>query len=261
MPDGGRLTIETRNEILPSDAPKRQLPFPTGSQVVLAVSDTGCGMDADTRERAFEPFFTTKPLGKGTGLGLSTVYGIVRQSDGYINLDSAPGGGTMFEIYLPRVEQAVASQEPEPVQLVDDVTPAASSGTETVLLVEDEEAVRDLTREILEMHGYHVLSASNGHEAIHAYDRHDSRIDLLLTDVVMPVMGGRELARKLTERQNDLKILYASGYADDTVFHEGRLEPSAAFLGKPFTPADLATKVREVLETATDDSSATTQQP
>jgi CheY-like chemotaxis protein len=159
------------------------------------------------------------------------------------------------------VEQAVTSRESEPVQLIDDATPAATSGTETVLLVEDEEAVRDLTCEILEMHGYRVLSASNGHDAIHAYDRYDARIDLLLTDVVMPVMGGRELAQKLTQRQADLKVLYASGYADDTVFHEGKLEPSAAFLGKPFTPADLATKVREVLGSATDDSSSTTRQP
>jgi CheY-like chemotaxis protein len=208
-------------------------------------------MDEQTRKRVFEPFFTTKERGKGTGLGLSTVFGIVRQSGGHIRLESEPGQGTAIWIYFPwRGEAAEA-----PVSRIE--TPAVASapatfeGGGTVLLVEDEEVVRDLAREILRANGYRVVTASHGQEALRVFDAHAGRIDLLLTDVVMPVMGGRELADRLMDRQQDLKVLFVSGYAGDVAFHQGLLETQASFLGKPFSPPELIDKVRTVLASTT----------
>jgi CheY-like chemotaxis protein len=210
---------------------------------MLAVTDTGIGMDAETRARIFEPFFTTKEAGKGTGLGLSTVYGIVKQSGGSITVESQPGRGATFRVYLPRVAQA------GPVR--DAVGgPRRRRGSETVLLVEDEAEVRELTREILENEGYSVLLAADGPGALGVSQQHPGRIHLLLTDVVMPEMSGSELARRLQGRDPDLKVLYTSGYTDDTLVRHGVSESRAALLHKPFTAESLAGKVREVLDGA-----------
>ena len=247
MPDGGRLTIHSFRQHLPGEPTGDDGDLPQGPQVVLVVRDTGHGMDAPTRERVFEPFFTTKERGKGTGLGLSTVYGIVRQSGGHIRLESEPGRGATFWVYFPwRAEPATASR-PDPDDSGRTREISSSSGDETVLLVEDEEVVRDLAREILTMNGYRVVTANQGLDALRAYGAHKGRIDLLLTDVVMPVMGGRELAKRLTARQQDLKVLFVSGYADEVAFHDGLLETRAAFLAKPFTPDELTKKIRDVL--------------
>jgi signal transduction histidine kinase/ActR/RegA family two-component response regulator len=245
MPNGGWLKIETKNVQLPTHGAKSDARLPRGSQVALTISDTGTGMDGQTLERIFDPFFTTKERAKGTGLGLSSVYGIVRQSGGHIRVDSEPEAGTTFRIYLPRrSEEATASareaeEHPE--------APPPPSAQETVLVVEDEDTLRELACEILEMHGYRVVEACNGQDALRVYERHEGTIDLLLTDVVMPVMGGRELARRLEKRQPGLKVLYVSGYTDETVIREGKLEPGAEFLAKPFSPDELASKIREVL--------------
>jgi len=247
MPDGGQLTIHSYRQHLPVETPAGTEELPLGPQVVLVVRDTGHGMDAQTRERVFEPFFTTKERGKGTGLGLSTVYGIVRQTEGHIRIESEPGRGATFWIYFPWRGEAATVPAPEQDHSGAARVAAPASGDETVLLVEDEEVVRDLAREILEMSGYRVVTANQGLDALRAYEAHAGRIDLLLTDVVMPVMGGRELAKRLTARQQDLKVLFVSGYADEVAFHEGLLETRAAFLAKPFTPDELTKKVRGVL--------------
>ena len=247
MPDGGCLTIQTHMQQLPFKVSADAVGLPTGTQVALVVRDTGQGMDEATRERVFEPFFTTKELGKGTGLGLSTVYGIVRQSEGHIRIESKPGRGTTIWVYFPSRGEAVPAIASEPEQAGTERIPELPTGERTVLLVEDEEIVRDLAREILGMNGYRVVTASHGHEALRAYDAHAGRIDLLLTDVVMPVMGGRELARRLTDRQEGLKVLFVSGYSGEVAFHEGLLETRASFLAKPFTPDELIKKVRAVL--------------
>jgi signal transduction histidine kinase/CheY-like chemotaxis protein len=251
MPDGGCLTIQTYKQHLPCDSPDSPAEFPVGTQVALVVRDTGQGMDEGTRERVFEPFFTTKELGKGTGLGLSTVYGIVRQSEGHIRIESEPGQGTAIWIYFPwRGEMAPAFvPQLEDSEIASE--PRRSSGDETILLVEDEEVVRDLAHEILQMNGYRVVTASHGQEALRVYDAHEGRIDLLLTDVVMPVMGGRELANHLAGRQQDLRVLFVSGYSGEVAFHEGLLETRAFFLGKPFTPFELIDKVRRALHAPT----------
>jgi signal transduction histidine kinase/CheY-like chemotaxis protein len=245
MPHGGWLKIETKNEQLPSHGAGSDARLPRGSQVSLTISDTGTGMDGQTLERIFDPFFTTKERSKGTGLGLSSVYGIVRQSGGHIRVESEPGAGTTFRIYLPRrSEEATATVEE--VEQLPEASPAQAV-QETVLVVEDEDALRELAREILEMHGYDVVEACNGQDALRVYEQHEGAIDLLLTDVVMPIMGGRELARHLEKRQSGLKVLYVSGYTDETAIREGKLEPGAEFLAKPFSPDDLASKIREVL--------------
>jgi signal transduction histidine kinase/CheY-like chemotaxis protein len=251
MPEGGQLTIQSFRQHLPAEAPEGSTGSPRGLQVVLVVRDTGHGMDAQTRERVFEPFFTTKERGKGTGLGLSTVYGIVRQSGGNIQLESESGRGTTFWIFFPWRQETVAAAPSEHHSSEPARSPAPSSGNETVLLVEDEEVVRDLAREILDMHGYRVVTASQGLEALRAFETHEGRIDLLLTDVVMPVMGGRELAKRLTAQQTNLRVLFVSGYTDEVAFHDGLLESRASFLAKPFTPDELANKVRDVLATTT----------
>jgi CheY-like chemotaxis protein len=199
-------------------------------------------MDAETQARIFEPFFTTKGTGKGTGLGLSTVYGIVKQSGGYVFVYSEPGRGATFKIYLPRIDEAI---EGVPTATAD---PGQPSGTETVLLVEDEPGVRGFVRETLHLQGYRVLEARHGFEALVIATRHQDPIHLLLTDVVMPQMSGRELADQLVSLRKDLRILYISGYTENAVVHHGVLEPGTAFLQKPFTPDVLIRKVREVLD-------------
>ncbi|MFL5469577.1 MAG: response regulator, partial [Gemmatimonadaceae bacterium] len=215
---------------------------PAGPYVMLAVSDTGIGMDRDTRARVFEPFFTTKEVGKGTGLGLSTVYGIVKQSGGFVWVYSEPGHGTTFKIYLPRVAGGT-----NPVAPVAEVAPE-NRASETILLVEDEETVRNLATRILRKQGYTVLSARHGRQAegIAGEYRHD--IHLVITDVVMPEMGGRDLASALGALRPEVPILYVSGYTDDEIVRRGVLEPTMAFIEKPFTANALLRKVRELLD-------------
>jgi signal transduction histidine kinase/CheY-like chemotaxis protein len=251
MPDGGRLTIQTHTQELPFVDSAEDAGLPTGTQVALVVHDTGQGMNEETLERVFEPFFTTKEPGKGTGLGLSTVYGIVRQSEGHIRIESELGRGTTIWVYFPWRGESASAIAAGPDEAEAGRVQELPAGEKTVLLVEDEEIVRDLAREILGMNGYRVVTASHGHEALRAYDAHAGRIDLLLTDIVMPVMGGRELARRLTERQNDLSVLFVSGYSGEVAFHEGLLETRASFLAKPFTPDELTDKVRAVLAGST----------
>jgi PAS domain S-box-containing protein len=238
MPRGGRLTLATTNLWVGPDDPE----VPPGPYVLLKVTDTGVGMDAATRARAFEPFFTTKEIGKGTGLGLATVHGIVQQSGGHIEVDSEPGQGTTFKVYLPRVD------EPARAGPSHDGVGVPPRGSETVLLVEDDDGVRALSRHVLQASGYRVLEASAGSEALHRFRRSASSIDLLVTDVVMPGLGGTQLAERLRALQPGLKVLYLSGYADDAVVRHGILQAQVNFLQKPFTPAALARKVREVLD-------------
>jgi two-component system cell cycle sensor histidine kinase/response regulator CckA len=240
MSGGGTLTIQTEKMVV-DDGHRRGATFiRPGDYVMLSVSDTGMGMDKETQSRIFEPFFTTKEKGKGTGLGLSTVYGIVKQSGGYVMVQSEEGRGTTFHIYLPRVE-GVAERHPVPV------AHTALGGTETVLLVEDEESVRQLVRETLAAKGYRVVEADNGESGVAVAAKHQGKIDLVITDVVMPGMGGRELVKQLAQTRPETKVLYLSGYTEDAIVSEGTIESGAAFLQKPFTLQNLARKVREVL--------------
>jgi two-component system cell cycle sensor histidine kinase/response regulator CckA len=241
MPQGGRLTIETADVDLDKGFAAQHATVRPGLHVMLSVSDTGVGMDTSIQSHLFEPFFTTKEKGKGTGLGLATVYGIVKQSGGSIWAYSEPGKGTTFKVYLPRVEEA-----PSSVGLV----PAAAvvlGGSETILIVEDEEAVRRLTRRLLEARGYRILEAGNGAEGLAAAREHRDPIHLLLTDMVMPDMTGTELAARLQESRRNLRVLFMSGYTDDAVVRNGLLGPGRLFLQKPFTPDALARKVRAAL--------------
>jgi CheY-like chemotaxis protein len=221
---------------------------------MLEVSDTGGGMDPETRAHLFEPFFTTKEQGKGTGLGLSTVYGTVQQSGGHIAVESEPGQGSTFRVYLPRVAAPVIAPEPRRTGGAPAALPAApaeglvTGRGETILLVEDAARVRAVVREILEMSGYAVLEAHHGAEALELSNRHAGPIHLLVTDVVMPQMSGRELAQRLATLRPDLKVLYMSGYTDDAIVRHGVLASGIAFLSKPFTPDALALKVRELLD-------------
>ncbi len=241
MPNGGRLTIETRNAELDASYVEEHAPVVAGPYVLLAVTDTGTGMDAETKSHVFEPFFTTKALGQGTGLGLATVYGIVKQSGGHVWVYSERGQGAAFKIYLPRVAETAAAA-PRPT------APASLRGSETILLVEDDEAVRTLTRRLLAARGHTVLLASQGEEALRLAQRHEGRIHLLVTDVVMPGMSGRELADRILALLPGIKVLYLSGYTDDAIVRHGVLEPGVAFLQKPFSAEALARKVREVLD-------------
>jgi signal transduction histidine kinase/ActR/RegA family two-component response regulator len=239
MPSGGKLTIETRNVSLDEGYTSTHLGARPGHYVMLSVSDTGCGMDAETKRKVFEPFFTTKEPGQGTGLGLSTVYGIVKQAGGNIWVYSEVGKGTTFTIYLPRVmkmeEMALSQRE-------------AARGTETILVVEDEQMVREIILEILATHGYGVIEARTGAEAFQASERHEGEIDLLITDVVLPGMSGREVAEKFLQASQQTRVLYISGYTESTIVHHGVLTSGTPFLQKPFTADALLRKVRKVLD-------------
>jgi len=245
MPGGGRLTLATANADVDDTDLVQHLPLPTGHYVTLLVGDTGIGMDAETRARVFEPFFTTKELGKGTGLGLATVYGIVRQTGGYIWVDSEPGQGSVFRVYLPRQDAPTSAGAREFSSAAAEPLP---SGHETVLLVEDEAMVRELMRGTLERQGYQVLSAGSGREALSVASAHGGPLNLLVTDVVMPGLRGTDLAARLVPAHPRLRVLYMSGYADDDVLRHGVREGQAAFLQKPFTRVALARRVREVLD-------------
>ncbi|HXZ27734.1 MAG TPA: PAS domain S-box protein [Terriglobales bacterium] len=242
MPKGGKLTLETSNVVLDKDYAREHVAVKPGAYVVISVSDTGVGMDADTCARVFEPFFTTKEQGKGTGLGLSTVYGIIKQSGGYIWVYSEVGLGTTFKVYLPRVDQPAE-------HIPDRGSSRTQRGNETILLVEDEDGVRALVHEVLRKNGYTVLQARHGGEALLLCERHAGTIHLLLTDVVLAQMSGHELALRLSALRPDMKVLYMSGYTDEAIVHHGVLEPGTAFLQKPFTTEALARKVRAVLDT------------
>jgi two-component system cell cycle sensor histidine kinase/response regulator CckA len=244
MPEGGLLTIETANVTLDDAYAARHVEARPGQYVLFTLSDTGVGMDDEVKAHLFEPFFTTKQRGEGTGLGLSTVFGIVKQSGGHIQVDSKVGQGTTFLIYLPRSDEARVSDETSTL----DASEGAAQGTETILVAEDETDVRELAVYILSGLGYQILAAENGLEALTASDEHSGSIHLLLTDVVMPQMNGRELAEQLCARRPGLKVLYMSGYSDDVIAYHGVLEKGANVLNKPFTLEELAQKVRTVLD-------------
>jgi PAS domain S-box-containing protein len=242
MPNGGQLTIETQNVELDETYVRDHLSTKEGRYVMLAVSDTGIGMDAATRARVFEPFFTTKEQGKGTGLGLATVYGIVKQSGGWIWVYSEPGRGTTFKVYLPIVAGVAPPAARSPVP------PRSVGGSETILLVEDEEIVRNLVQKVLKANGYTVLVAASGRDAERVARETAGPIHLLMTDVVLPGINGRQVAQLLTGVRPGIRVLYLSGYTDDVIVHHGVLDPGVAFLQKPFTPAVLGRRVREVLD-------------
>jgi hypothetical protein len=241
MPKGGVLTIETANIQLDADYVSRHLAVRTGPYILLAVSDNGAGMDPATQARLFEPFFTTKGKGRGTGLGLSTVFGIVKQSGGSVDVYSESGRGTSVKVYLPRIDQPAAIESQDPGHV-------ARRGTETILLVEDDEMVRHLVRETLVREGYRILDAADPIDARRISETFRGQIQLLITDVVMPKVSGRELAEMLAHGRPEMKILYMSGYTDSAVLNSGIFHKEVAFLQKPFSPAALAAKVREVLE-------------
>jgi CheY-like chemotaxis protein len=241
MPTGGKLKIRTSNVHLDQAYTWNHPGSKVGDYVLLAVTDTGTGMDAATLTHIFEPFFTTKERGKGTGLGLATVYGVVKQSNGYIWVDSAPGKGTSFEIYLPR-----HMGQPAPEQIVD--SREKLRGSETILLVEDAEPLRKLAQTFLEAGGFRVFSAESGENALEVAAHFGGAFDLLLTDVVMPGMNGRVLAEQMLPRQPGMKVLYMSGYTDSFIAGHGVLDPATHLLHKPFTEELLIRKVREVLD-------------
>jgi two-component system, cell cycle sensor histidine kinase and response regulator CckA len=242
MPRGGNLTIETSVIELDGRSLDGGPILAPGPYVLLSVTDTGFGIDKETQARIFEPFFTTKPAGKGTGLGLSTVYGIVRQSGGDVLVCSKPSQGTTFKIYLPQVDDSINSTQEPAVRI------GPHDRSETILLVEDEEIVRKLAREVLKTQGYTVLEACDGDEAMTICQQQGETIDLMLTDVVMPRLGGRELARRALSLRPEMKVICMSGYTDDVILQNGSKDASIAFLPKPFTPIALARKVREVLD-------------
>jgi PAS domain S-box-containing protein len=247
MPEGGRLTIHTANFEMDAEYVRRY-PYPvqTGAYILLSVSDTGCGMDHVTQQRIFEPFFTTKEKGRGTGLGLSMVYGVVKQSGGYIDVDSRVGQGSSFRIYLPRVDQGVSVDNAQPLPLT------ALQGKETILLVEDEKSLCTLTRNLLELYGYTVWEAAGGAEALKISRETDAEIHLLLTDMVMPGINGRSLAQQLAQERPQMKVVYMSGYTGQSVGGNDAVNPGAFFIQKPFTRENLAQKIRQALEVRDD---------
>jgi two-component system cell cycle sensor histidine kinase/response regulator CckA len=241
MPKGGTLTLETANVVLDETYAMKRITVKPGPYVLVAVSDNGSGMDEATQSRLFEPFFTTKATGKGTGLGLSTVFGIVKQSGGSLGVYSEPGRGTSVKVYLPRIDQ--------PVSIEATGTPKTiRPGTESILLVEDDDMVRNLVRETLERHGYRIKDAATPADAIRISEAHSGKLHLLITDVIMPQVSGTELALQLKESRPDMKVLYISGYTDNAIVNSGLLQKEVAFLQKPFTPGSLLEKVHEVLE-------------
>jgi CheY-like chemotaxis protein len=245
MPKGGSLTIETRNVELDADYTRAHAGSHTGPHTLLAVTDTGTGMSPEVQARAFEPFYTTKGVGRGSGLGLAVVHGIVEQTGGRIELYSEPSVGTSFKIYFPAmVERPTHPSRPRGMPVA---TASPVQGTGTILLVEDEDQVRRLARLILEKHGYRVFEASNGEDAIRIIDLYSGRLDLLVTDVVMPGIDGRDVARAVKAQFPKVKVLYLSGYTSDAVVRHGILHHEVAFLQKPFSAASLAAKVRDVL--------------
>ena len=243
MSSGGKLTVETANIDLDENYCQNQADVKPGHYVMISVSDTGCGIPPHIRDRIFEPFFTTKAVGQGTGLGLSTVYGIVKQCGGHIEVNSNPGWGTTFKVYLPRIDEPAESHAALPV------SPELLKGSETVFVIEDNAGVRKFIRDALQRYGYEILEASNGENAIGMMGDHsDKMIHLLLTDVVIPGMSGRECAECLTSFHPEMKVLYMSGHTEGAIVHQGVLGPGAAFLQKPFTPNLLAQEVRHVLD-------------
>src|SRR5437867_1653028 len=242
MPQGGKLTIETANVTLDEGYAVRHVGVQPGNYVMLAVSDTGTGMSEETKARIFEPFFTTKETGKGTGLGLSTVYGILQQSGGSIWVYSEPNRGTSFKVYLPELKAPAENLQTKARE------EEIAGGSETILLVEDEETVRGLAQKILEQAGYNVLSAAGGEEAVRLCRAQNRRIDLILTDVVMPEASGKEVADRLNQLVPGIKVLFMSGYTDEVIVHHGVLDSNVQFIQKPFTPMALAKKVREILD-------------
>jgi signal transduction histidine kinase len=241
MPAGGKLTLETVNVYLDENYSQARPTSEPGHYVMMAISDTGFGMDDDTRQHIFEPFFTTKEMGKGTGLGLSTVFGIVKQHQGNIYVYSEPGQGTTFRIYLPQAGAGVVTAVDEPP------IPTSTHGTETILVVEDEDMVREVVQETLEAHGYKVFQANNPLDGLQLALDHAGAIDLLVTDVIMPDMNGRQLYQEITRTSPHLKVLYISGYTDNVIVHHGILEEGIHFLQKPFNVRDLTQKVRQAL--------------
>jgi CheY-like chemotaxis protein len=241
MPQGGRLSIEAHNVDLDQSYKSVHLPVTPGRYVMIAVEDSGCGMDQKTQARIFDPFFTTKEIGKGTGLGLATVYGIVKQSGGYIWVYSEPNKGTIFKVYLQRVDECAQPAKHDALDATE------LRGSETILLAEDSESLREMGREYLQSVGYIVLQASSGREALQQANDFPGTIHLLLTDVVMPQMSGPELVVQLRALRPGMKVIFTSGYSDTAVAQQGGIDPEIAFIQKPYRPKALARKIREVL--------------
>jgi CheY-like chemotaxis protein len=246
MPKGGKLTIATNNVTLDESYTRTHRGVAPGEYVLLSVSDTGTGITDDVKAHLFDAFFTTKPKGKGTGLGLSTCQTIIQQSEGYIDVYSEVGVGTTFKVYFPR-----RLEQPTEITPSADISGALPRGTETVLVVEDDLSLRHLARSVLNAQGYQVLTASNGQEALRTtQEQKELPIRLVITDVIMPQMGGKEMAEWLKSAHSDIKVLFTSGYTDETISHQGVLEAGVEFLAKPYTPSALACKVREMLDRA-----------
>jgi two-component system cell cycle sensor histidine kinase/response regulator CckA len=248
MADGGVMTIETSNVTFDEADVEQRREIRPGSYVRLAVTDTGAGFDPKIKASLFEPFFTTKAKGKGTGLGLATVYGVVKQSDGYIYASNMPGGGATFEVFLPAVE--APEQTHRSFGTTDEVDQLQQAGHETILLVEDEEPLRAMALSVLEECGYTVLQAADGEEALRVSNQHGGVIDILVTDVVMPKLGGRQVAEQLSKTRRELRVLFMTGYTDDAILRQGIFEGGIEVLQKPFSPNDLARRVRMILDLA-----------